>query len=476
MKRRKLHRQWQNISKRAKYAETESTGSNGHVERLTSDEEAMEGNVKWILYVKYIKIFGVLSFLFSMLLYCLSEVISLLSGLLLATWSDDPEGDKSPKRDIYMSVFAGFGVLEAIAVFFKQVVFLYLAARAAQKIHEELLRKVMHYPMSFFDTTPTGRILNRFSTDIETVDGGIPWTICEFIMSFVRVVKALIIISYSTPIFIVIMIPLSFLYTVLQRFFIPASRQINRLLSLSDSPIFSHFSETITGASSIRAFKAVDRFINKTIYLLSAKNRCSYMGLIASLWFNTRMEMLGNLVIFGASIIVVFSRESISPGLAGLSITYALTITGALQSVLGAFSNLETEGVKVERIFEYKEKEEESSWDQDIDQTLPKDWPQHGHMEIHQLTISYRKGLKPVLLGLTVTIEAGSKVGICGRTGAGKSSLVLALFRMMEAESGSICVDGTDISLLGLQLLRSRLTIIPQDPVLFSNSLRWLTN
>lgn len=185
-----------------------------------------------------------------------------------------------------------------------------------------------------------------------------------------------------------------------------------------------------------------------------------------------RLEMVGNLIILFAALFAVFSKDNLSPGLVGLSVSYALQVTQTLNWLVRMTSDVETNIVAVERIKEYGETKQEAAWENTTDSNLPKNWPENGEVVFRDFQVRYREGLDLVLRGINFTVQGGEKVGIVGRTGAGKSSLTLALFRIIESAGGQILIDGHDISKLGLHALRSRLTIIPQDPVLFSGTLR----
>lgn len=198
---------------------------------------------------------------------------------------------------------------------------------------------------------------------------------------------------------------------------------------------------------------------------------CYYPSIIANRWLAVRLEMVGNLIILFAALFAILSRDTMDAGMVGLSVSYALQITQTLNWLVRMTSEVETNIVAVERIKEYGETKQEAPWDIPS-QTLPKDWPEAGTVEFKNFQVRYREGLELVLKGISFTVNGGEKVGIVGRTGAGKSSLTLALFRIIESSGGSILIDGQDISKLGLHALRSRLTIIPQDPVLFSGTLR----
>lgn len=221
----------------------------------------------------------------------------------------------------------------------------------------------------------------------------------------------------------------------------------------------------------IKTYFVYLRFINESEDKVDFNQVCYYPSIIANRWLAVRLEMVGNLIILFAALFAILNKDSMSPGMVGLSISYALQITQTLNWLVRMTSDVETNIVAVERIKEYGETKPEAPWENDT-VTLPKDWPEVGTVEFKNFQVRYREGLDLVLKGISFTVPGGEKVGIVGRTGAGKSSLTLALFRIIESAGGQIIIDGVDIASLGLHALRGRLTIIPQDPVLFSGSLR----
>uniref|UniRef100_A0A182WGR0 ABC-type glutathione-S-conjugate transporter n=1 Tax=Anopheles minimus TaxID=112268 RepID=A0A182WGR0_9DIPT len=343
--------------------------------------------------------------------------------------------------------------------------------RAAKHLHATLLQAVLRLPSGFFDITPTGRILGRFSKDVDILDNTLPITVSELNYCFFEVVATLVVISISTPVFAAVIVPIGILYYAVQRFYVATSRQLKRLESVSRSPIYSHFGETIQGVQTIRAYSVQDRFITESDEKVDSNQLCYCPSIIANRWLAVRLEMVGNLIILFAALFAVLGRETMNAGLVGLSVSYALQITQTLNWLVRMTSDVETNIVAVERIKEYGETKQEAAWELP-NSTLPRDWPEQGMVEFRDFQVRYREGLELVLRGISFTVNGGEKVGIVGRTGAGKSSLTLALFRIIESAGGSIVIDGQDISQLGLHSLRSRLTIIPQDPVLFSGTLR----
>ncbi|XP_062886764.1 ATP-binding cassette sub-family C member 3 isoform X2 [Mobula hypostoma] len=259
--------------------------------------------------------------------------------------------------------------------------------------------------------------------------------------------------------------------TRLRRFYVATSRQLKRLESVSRSPIYSHFSETITGSSVIRAYGRERSFTLLNDIKVDANQKSYYPGIVANRWLGVRIEFIGNCVVLFAALFAVIGRNFLSPGVVGLSVSYALQVTMSLNWMVRMTSDLESNIVAVERVKEYSETATEAPWE--IEANRPdKSWPEMGKVEFKGYCVRYREGLDLVLKNLNLSISGGEKVGIVGRTGAGKSSMTLCLFRIIEAAEGEICIDGIKIADIGLHDLRSRLTIIPQDPVLFSGSLK----
>lgn len=304
------------------------------------------------------------------------------------------------------------------------------------------------------------------------MDRQIPMTFRNLFRIIFQVIGSIFVICSANPIFIAIIIPLSMVYWFVQQVFVRSSRQIKRIQSITRSPIYSHFSETLSGTSTIKAYNLQRRFTNDCMSKVDTNLISSRVFLATSRWLSVRLEMLGNVIILFASLFAVLGRDTINPGTVGLTLNYASQITNILNMLIRQTSQIESNMVSVERIQEYQ-----NSLEQEAPYSNPKtdtdnDWPNNGRIEFENYEARYRPGLSLVLKGITGTINSQEKIGIVGRTGAGKSSLSLALFRIIEGIEGNISIDGVDISHLGLGYLRSRLTIMPQDPVLFSGTLR----
>ncbi|XP_060863100.1 multidrug resistance-associated protein 1-like isoform X2 [Metopolophium dirhodum] len=444
--------------------------------KLIELEKAETGYVKWDIYTQYIKSSGTIFCITSVLLTFIYQGFHILSSIWLSIWSNDDssltrETENDSKRFMHLTVYGLLGFGQIFSSIASSITFSLGTILAAEKLYKLINARIFKNPLSLFDTTPVGRILNRLSKDIDTIDNVLPLLIKLRIQVTVSVIATLIVISYSTPIFTVIIIPIAIIYYIIQRFFVVTSSQLKRLESISRSPIYSHFSETIAGATSIRAYGAQSKFTLQTEQIVDLNQSCYYPKIVADRWIALRVETIGNFIIFFASMFSVLGRDTISPGIVGLSVSYALQITQLLNLLVRVTSDVETNIVAVERIKEYAETPQEAPWEVPSTQP-PSEWPTRGEIQFQNLKLRYRESLDLVLKGLDFLVEGGQKVGIVGRTGAGKSSLTLSLFRIVEASEGSILIDGVDISKIGLHTLRNHLTIIPQDPVLFSGTLR----
>ncbi|XP_059143339.1 multidrug resistance-associated protein 1-like [Physella acuta] len=446
---------------------------------LTEEEKTETGKVRYSVFLVYFKAIGYAATIFFFTFFAGYQAVNVYSSIWLSDWTaDDILTNRSlsntsqyqDRNDLYLGVYGALGAGQAILILFYSIIASIRMVRTAGSLHNGMLGNVLRSPMSFFDTTPSGRVVNRFSGDVETVDNTLPQLFRSWMNFFFTTINSIVVVSYSTPAFLLVIVPVGVVYYLVQRFYIPTSRQLKRIESITRSPIFTHFSETITGAASIRAYKATTRFKEESQKRVD-KNLVFYFGGIASnRWLATRLEFLGNIVVLAAAMFAVVS-EDISASLVGLSVSYALQVTGGLNWMVRMTSDLETNIVAVERIKGYTETPSEAAWINPFRRPLAS-WPQEGAVSFINYKTRYRPGLDLVLKGLNCEIKGGEKVGIVGRTGAGKSSMTVALFRLIEAASGSIVIDNTSISDIGLHDLRSKITILPQDPVLFSGTLR----
>ncbi|MEQ2260817.1 hypothetical protein XENORESO_001848, partial [Xenotaenia resolanae] len=379
--------------------------------------------VKFSVCLQYVRAMGWGYTFWVLFIYLMQNVAFIGQNLWLSDWTNDAveyyNQTYAPwKRDTRVGVFGALGMAQGLFVFLGTLLLAKAAVNASCILHSRLLNNILRVPMVFFDTTPVGRVLNRFA----------------------------------------------------KRFYIATSRQLRRLESVSRSPIYSHFGETVSGLSVIRAYNHQERFLKHNEATIDENLKSIYLRITSNRWLAIRLQFLGNLVVFFAALFAVISRNSIDSGLVGLSISYALNVTLTLNLVVRLTSELETNIVAVERVSEYSELENEAPW---VTQCRPAEkWPEAGRLRFVDYKVRYRPELDLVLKGITCDIAGTEKIGIVGRTGAGKSSLTNCLFRIIEAAEGRILIDDVDISMIGLHDLRNRLTIIPQEPVLFSGTLR----
>ncbi|NWW72978.1 MRP3 protein, partial [Climacteris rufus] len=428
--------------------------------------------VKLTVFWQYMKAVSPVLSLVICFLYCCQNAAAIGANVWLSDWTNEPVVNGTQHNTaMRIGVYAALGLLQGLIVLICSFTLAMGGINAARTLHAALLENKFHTPQSFYDTTPTGRIINRFSKDIYVIDEVIPPTILMFLGTFFTSLSTMIVIIASTPLFAVVIVPLAILYFFVQRFYVATSRQLKRLESVSRSPIYSHFSETVSGASVIRAYRRVKAFVDISDLKVDENQRSYYPGIVSNRWLGIRVEFVGNCIVLFAALFAVVGRNSLNAGLVGLSVSYALQVTLSLNWMVRMTSELETNIVAVERIKEYSETETEAPWIIE-GKRPPEDWPSKGELEFVNYSVRYRKGLDLVLKGLNLQVHGGEKIGIVGRTGAGKSSMTLCLFRILEAVKGEIKIDGVNISEIGLHDLRSRLTIIPQDPVLFSGTLR----
>ncbi|XP_029594394.1 multidrug resistance-associated protein 7 [Salmo trutta] len=378
----------------------------------------------------------------------------------------------SSEVKFYLTVYGSIAGANTVFTAFRAFLFAFGGIRAASVVHNRLLDTVLKATVTFFDTTPLGRILNRFSSDLYSVDDTLPFFLNILLTNIFGLLGMLVVMSYGLPWFLVALLPLGLLYHRTQHFYRHTSRDLKRLCSLTLSPVYSHFSETLSGLGTIRASSSASRFEEENERRLEQNQRCLFLSNAAMQWLDIRLQMIGVVVVTGISVIAVFQHQfkSIDPGLVGLSLSYALSSTGLLSGLIFNFTQTEMQLVSVERTEEYSTTLPTEP--QHSNPQVPTSWPEQGWVEFRGAVLSYREGLPNALDGVSLVVRPGEKVGVVGRTGSGKSTLFLALFRMVELNQGQILLDGVDTSQVGLAQLRSKLAIIPQDPFLFSGTVR----
>jgi ABC-type multidrug transport system fused ATPase/permease subunit len=351
----------------------------------------------------------------------------------------------------YLSIYACFGLGVILAGTVQDVIVLLGALWASRKLHRELLDAVLFSPLRFFETTPVGRILNRFSKDIENIDSNVINTIHYFIYSIIRSVTVVAVIGTIAPPFLLIVPVIGVMYLYVAQLYLSTSRELKRLEAISRSPIYSQFSETLAGVSTIRAYEAEPRFTNENLKKIDENHKPFFYMWAANRWLCLRTDLLSAVVVLFAGLNVVVG--GVGAGWAALTITYALDFTDALLWTVRMHAEMEMAMNSVERVEEYTAIEQEPP--AIIEENRPSlEWPQEGVIEVKGLCMRYAPDLPDVLKNISFSVQAHEKVAVVGRTGAGKSTLSLAFFRIIPLSAGSIFIDGHDISTVGLYDLR----------------------
>ncbi|XP_031726819.1 ATP-binding cassette sub-family C member 8 isoform X3 [Anarrhichthys ocellatus] len=375
----------------------------------------------------------------------------------------------------YLSVFSVLCCLGIVLCLATSVAVEWTGLKVAKELHHDLLNKIILAPMRLFETTPLGSILNRFSTDTNTIDQHIPTTLECVSRSTMLCMSALGVISYVTPVFLIALLPLAVTCYFIQKYFRVASRDLHQLEDSTQLPLLCHFSETVEGLTTIRALRYEPRFRQRLLQFTDANNIASLFLTAANRWLEVRMEYIGACVVLVAAVASITNslNDQLSPGLVGLGLTYALMVSNYMNWMVRNLADMEVQLGSVKRINGLLKTEPENYEGLLTESQVPDSWPREGEIKIQNLSVRYDATLKPVLKNVNASIQPGQKVGICGRTGSGKSSFSLAFFRMVDMFEGRIVIDGIDIAKLPLQTLRSRLSIILQDPFLFSGAIRF---
>ncbi|KAJ2662234.1 hypothetical protein IWW48_001974 [Coemansia sp. RSA 1200] len=342
----------------------------------------------------------------------------------------------------------------------------------ARDMHKLLIRKIVHAVPKFHDTTTAGRIINRFSRDMSVIDDGALDSIGHWFSRIISVLAIYFIVTAVIPAFAIAAIVITSIFAVITFYYLNTTRELKRLEANSMSALLSLFGEIIQGATTIRSFGAKHYYIKEAINRINSHNRPFYVVWSSNRWLLVRINAASSLVAASAATFILYNLDHIDAGMAGFLLTYALTFADEMLWVIRDYSDNEMNMTSIERIMQYTRTEQEAANESDSQNKPPATWPTKGDMQINDLVVEYVPGV-PVLHGISLSVEHGEKVGVVGRTGAGKSTISLALLRFLEASKGQIVLDGIDISKIGLEDLRRNVTIIPQDPVLFNGTIRF---
>ncbi|NXV33124.1 MRP1 protein, partial [Rissa tridactyla] len=440
-------------------------------------EKVATGGMKMSVVLKYLQAFKWRWMWLTIATYLGQNALAIGQNLWLSTWTtetakvrDFSEWKQSQNYKLHIYGLMGLIQGDCLLVCCGAYVLTKGSLSASRALHHQLLDNVLHLPLQHFETNPVGQIINRFTKDLFIVDIRFHYYLRTWLNCTLDVIGTILVIASASPLFIVVVIPLGYFYFTIQRYYIASSRQIRRLAGASHSPVISHFSETLVGRSTIRAFGHQERFIRKNNDVVYENLVYFYNNVISNRWLSVRLEFLGNLMVFFAALFVVLAGNTVSSSTVGLSISYALNIIQSLNFWVRKACEIETNAVSIERVCEYAKMDKEKPWI--MSKRPPVGWPDRGIIEFVNYKAQYRKDLGLALNDVSFQTQSKEKVGIVGRTGAGKSTLTNCLFRVLEGSEGKIIIDGIDISTIGLHDLRGNLNIIPQDPILFSGTLQ----
>ncbi|EIW84231.1 P-loop containing nucleoside triphosphate hydrolase protein [Coniophora puteana RWD-64-598 SS2] len=435
---------------------------------MMQEEERTRGSVKRAVWIEYL-LGGHGVVLVPLLL--LSLVVMTAAGLMSSYWLvyweerrfDRPNG-------FYMGIYAALGISTSLSMFLMGVMFAMLTYYASQRLHSKALDRVIHAPMNFFDTTPLGRIIGRFGKDIDTVDNTIGDSMRMLMATLSAIAGPIILISIITPWFLIVIACVLVCYVLAASFYRASAREL-KVHGILRSSIYAHFAESLSGLTTIRAYGEMERFKREGDARVDLENRAYWLTVVNQRWLGIRLDFLGIVLTLAVSLLTIGLRFKISPGQTGVALAYIVLVQQSFGYVVRQAADVENNMNSVERILHYANEIEQEAPSVE-DTSMPAEWPNKGEVEFKNITMKYRPELPLVLKGISMSIAAGEKIGFVGRTGAGKSSVMTALYRLVELSSGQISIDGVETTRVGLTKLRTGMSIIPQDAFLFSGTLR----
>ncbi|PNW79862.1 hypothetical protein CHLRE_08g369720v5 [Chlamydomonas reinhardtii] len=448
-----------------KFLERAPTG----VSLLAAEDKEM-GSVSWAVYGRYVRCLGLVLACVVVLGLLAGEAAYLAADWWLALWAaEEPEQQAEPRWQWVYGILTAAVFILSVSRF---VLFFEAAVSASTGLHNKILTRVLRAPLSFFHSNPAGRIVNRFSKDQGLVDDLLPGSFGEVLDSGTLVFGAVVLVGIAVPFVMPLFIPLVLAFMWVRKRYISGSREFRRWEAVTYSPIYTFVAATCKGLPTIRAYGASERFQQELLRLLSRSAEWSYASNAGWCWLGLRTDTLSATTLLSAAVMSVGVRDKLSIEVLALALTHALNVTALMQFFVQQTAEVENHMTSVERLLAYTQLDSEPLRVAEGGGQPPQGWPRSGHLQFEDVSAAYQPGLPPVLRGVTFSVSAGSSCGVVGRTGSGKSSLLLTLFRMVDLTHGCIRLDGVDIAAVGLDALRRHLAVIPQDPVLFGGSLR----
>ncbi|KAJ7955107.1 ABC transporter [Quillaja saponaria] len=438
--------------------------------KLIEDEERETGHVSMDVYKQYwteaYGWWGVAVVILMSLLY----VLSMMSSDYWLSYQTSAEGVFNP--NLLISVYWIIAAVSGAVVMLRSILVAFLGLKTGQSFFNGMLHSILHAPMSFFDTTPSGRILSRASADQLNVDIAIPMFMSMMIIMYFTLLSIIFVTCQNAWPTVFLLIPLLWLNIWYRGYYLASSRELTRLDSITKAPVIHHFSETIAGVMTIRGFRKQSTFFLENIYRVNANLRMDLHNNGNNEWLGIRLELAGTIFLCIATVfMIVLPSNIMRPENVGMSLSYGLSLNAVVFMCIYMTCSIENQMVSIERIKQFTNIPPEAAW-RITDSLPPLNWPSNGNIELKNLQVRYRPNTPLVLKGLSLSIQGGEKIGVVGRTGSGKSTLIQVLFRLVEPSGGKIIIDGIDICTLGLHDLRSRFGIIPQEPVLFQGTIR----
>lgn len=467
----------------------EESALEGQQRIIIQTEDRGVGNIATNVYWSYLLSGGVGQGLLAVMVIIFSQLVLMINQYWLRWWATSTFGPQ--RSNSYIITLACLAVSCIIVGFFRAWLWFKFCLDASSELHERCLWSVVHCPMQFFIANPTGRILNRFSKDQNLVDEMLPITFFTFMTTAVYCFAAVILVCVVIPYLTVLIPVLGYVFLHTRRKYILASREVKRMEAVTRSPIYADFSATIEGLVTLRAYKlehSVTKFFQQQI---DENAKAWFSFLMCSRWLGIRLDLETAVILSFVSIVSVALRDTIDVGLLGFALVYTMSLSGIFQWAVRQSAEVETQMTAVERISTYSKLPPEEGYTSSYKQTVMGDpsmllttpiinttesisVKEHpAQLELTDLTVTYRADLNPVLRGLNLVIPQGYKVGVCGRTGSGKSSTLLSLLRLNIIVSGDIQLNGQSLLKIDLQTARSLIAMVPQEPHLFSGTIRF---